>query len=173
MTLARDEGVKQQTHDPKPVGSSAEHTSVCLWVFGGHANDIYRLLSFLCRPSHSEPLSTHSRNGFLPMCVCVNMFVCVCVPLDLWFLIYRPIFPEAVLRSAGCRIDGVREEGRGERGCLRVAAFWHVGEYLMVAIKEQMHWPWTPSLKDVSPVHDPARDGAPRPRAALKTQMSG
>lgn len=94
--------------------------------------------------------------------------MCVCVPLDLWFLINRPIFPEAVLCSAGCRIDGVREEERGERGRLRVAAFWHVGEYLMVAIKEQMHWPWTLCLKDVSPVHDPARDCVPRPRAALK-----
>lgn len=41
--------------------------------------------------------------------------VCVCVPSDLWFLINRPIFPEAVLRSAGYRIDGVREEERGER----------------------------------------------------------
>lgn len=128
----------------------------------------------LCIPNHTA--HTHARlSACAYMVRYARVCVCVCenVPLDLQFLINRPIFLEAVLRSTGCRIDGVREEERGERGRLRVAAFWHVGEYLMVAIKEQMHWPWTPSLKDVSPVHDPTRDCVPQPRAALKTQMSG
>lgn len=52
----------------------------------------------------------------MAFCLCVHATLCVCVCfLGPGFVINRPIFLEAVLHSAGCRIDGVREEERGER----------------------------------------------------------
>lgn len=75
----------------------------------------------------------------------------VCAP-SLWtcgLLINRHIFYKCCHKQCSLRIDGGTARKRGASGWGETAFFWHIREDLMVAIKEQMHWPWMQDLKDI------------------------
>lgn len=75
---------------------------------------------------------------------------CVPVPLDLWFAHKQAhFFYKCCHKQCRLRIDGGMARKRGASGWGETAFFWHIREDLMVAIKEQMHWPWTQDLKDI------------------------
>lgn len=74
--------------------------------------------------------------------VCPSLWTC-------GLLINRHIFYKCCHKQCSLRIDGGMARKRGASGWGETAFFWHIREDLIVAIKEQMHWPWTQDLKDI------------------------